>query len=115
MSDIERLRREIKVLSFDQYGTVVDMQGGLVAFATPFLKAKGWFLQLMDIYIDKDNVHNEDLPADTTIVVTKADFDQISDGKLDPTMAFMQGKLKVNGDMSVAMKLQPLLAKARGA
>ncbi len=67
------------------------------------------------IYIDKDNVHNEDLPADTTIVVTKADFDQISEGKLDPTMAFMQGKLKVNGDMSVAMKLQPLLAKARGA
>src|SRR5438105_14832412 len=27
---------------FDQYGTVVDMQGGLVAIATPFLKAKGW-------------------------------------------------------------------------
>ncbi|CAN0463576.1 unnamed protein product, partial [Phaeothamnion confervicola] len=35
-------RRQIKVLSFDQYGTVVDIQGGLVAFATPFLKAKGW-------------------------------------------------------------------------
>jgi 2-haloacid dehalogenase len=27
---------------FDQYGTVVDMQGGLTAIATPFLKAKGW-------------------------------------------------------------------------
>src|SRR6185437_9498952 len=24
------------------YGTVVDMQGGLTAIATPFLKAKGW-------------------------------------------------------------------------
>src|ERR1700759_40641 len=27
---------------FDQYGTVVDMQGGLTAIATPFLKEKGW-------------------------------------------------------------------------
>jgi putative sterol carrier protein len=29
-------------------------------------------------------------------------------------MALMTGKLKINGDMAVAMKLQPLLAKARG-
>ncbi len=32
----------VKVCMFDQYGTVVDMQGGLTAIATPFLKAKGW-------------------------------------------------------------------------
>ena len=38
----------------------------------------------------------------------------MASGQLDPTMAFMQGKLKINGDMSVAMKLQPLLANARG-
>lgn len=67
------------------------------------------------IYIDKDSVTNEDKPADCTIVVSKSDFDQIADGKLDPTMAFMQGKLKINGDMGVAMKLQPLLQRARQA
>ena len=39
---IEILRREIKVLTFDQYGTVVDMQTGLTAAVTPFLQAKGW-------------------------------------------------------------------------
>jgi len=38
----EILRREIRALVFDQYGTVVDMQGGLTAAVTPFLKAKGW-------------------------------------------------------------------------
>jgi 2-haloacid dehalogenase len=27
---------------FDQYGTVVDMQGGLTKIATPYLEAKGW-------------------------------------------------------------------------
>ena len=34
--------------------------------------------------------------------------------ELDGTAAFMQGKLKVAGDMSVAMKLGPILAKAGG-
>jgi 2-haloacid dehalogenase len=38
----EILKREIKVLAFDQYGTIVDMQGGLTKAVTPFLKAKGW-------------------------------------------------------------------------
>jgi 2-haloacid dehalogenase len=38
----EILKREIKALAFDQYGTVVDMQKGLTEAATPFLKAKGW-------------------------------------------------------------------------
>ncbi|TFG85346.1 MAG: haloacid dehalogenase type II, partial [Hyphomicrobiales bacterium] len=36
------LAREIKALVFDQYGTIVDMQGGLVAAVTPFLRDKGW-------------------------------------------------------------------------
>lgn len=38
----EILRRSIRALVFDQYGTVVDMQGGLTAAVTPFLKGKGW-------------------------------------------------------------------------
>jgi 2-haloacid dehalogenase len=36
------LRRSIKVCMFDQYGTVVDMQGGLRDFAAGFLAGKGW-------------------------------------------------------------------------
>jgi 2-haloacid dehalogenase len=36
------IKESVKVCMFDQYGTVVDMQGGLTAIATPFLKAKGW-------------------------------------------------------------------------
>ena len=42
MTDPKELRDKIQVCMFDQYGTVVDMQSGLVEFATPFLKAKGW-------------------------------------------------------------------------
>lgn len=36
------IKSNVKVCMFDQYGTVVDMQGGLTAIAAPFLKAKGW-------------------------------------------------------------------------
>ncbi len=40
--DAEELKRTVTVCMFDQYGTVVDMQGGLVEVAAPFLRAKGW-------------------------------------------------------------------------
>ena len=65
------------------------------------------------VRIDGGTVDNQDLPADCTIQVAKSDFESMAQGQLDPTMAFMSGKLKIQGDMSVAMKLQPLLAKAR--
>jgi 2-haloacid dehalogenase len=39
----EILKREIKVIAFDQYGTVVDMQKGLAEAVKPFLKQKGWY------------------------------------------------------------------------
>jgi len=38
----EAIKSAVKVCMFDQYGTVVDMQGGLTAVATPFLQRKGW-------------------------------------------------------------------------
>ena len=41
------------------------------------------------------------------------DFLKLAQGALDPTMAFMQGKLKVAGDMGVAMKLQSLFSKLK--
>ncbi|MDB5796144.1 MAG: haloacid dehalogenase [Paucimonas sp.] len=42
MASVEELKKKIKVVMFDQYGTVVDMQKGLIEIATPFLKEKGW-------------------------------------------------------------------------
>ena len=36
------LAREVKVLVFDLYRTIVDTQKGLTDAATPFLKEKGW-------------------------------------------------------------------------
>jgi 2-haloacid dehalogenase len=42
MNDFAALKQVVKVCMFDQYGTVVDMQGGLTEIAAPYLKAKGW-------------------------------------------------------------------------
>lgn len=42
MDDIDVIAREVKILVFDQYGTVVDMQSGLTEAVKPFLKKKGW-------------------------------------------------------------------------
>ncbi len=42
MIDIEILKSSIRLCMFDQYGTVVDMQGGLRQVAAGFLAAKGW-------------------------------------------------------------------------
>jgi len=42
MASAAQLREKIKVVMFDQYGTVVDMQTGLTEIAAPFLREKGW-------------------------------------------------------------------------
>ncbi len=61
-----------------------------------------------------NTVDNTDGPADCTIVISAENLMKMFKRELDPTMAFMQGKMKVNGDMSVAMKLGPILQKAAG-
>ena len=56
-------------------------------------------------------VTEDDGAADTTIKVAWEDWEAMREGKLDGMTAFMQGKLKVEGDMSNAMQLQGVLAK----
>jgi putative sterol carrier protein len=54
-------------------------------------------------------VVNENIDADCTIATTEENFSAILSGDLNPMMAVMSGKLKISGDMTVAMKLQNLL------
>ncbi len=60
--------------------------------------------------VSKPNmVDNADSAADCTVKVTMADFLDIAAGKQNAQMAFMMGKLKVEGDMGVAMQLGKIL------
>lgn len=61
------------------------------------------------IVIDGSSISTTDAPADCTIRLSLSDFEDLLSGDLDPMTAFMTGKLKVEGDMSVAMALQSLL------
>ena len=46
--------------------------------------------------------------ADVTISTSSETFEKIVAGELNPTSAYMTGKLKIKGDMGAAMKLQKL-------
>jgi putative sterol carrier protein len=46
--------------------------------------------------------------ADVTIRTSKETFSSIASAELNPTAAYMTGKLKVEGDMAAALKLQKL-------
>jgi putative sterol carrier protein len=61
------------------------------------------------IFVDGAQVTNEDRPADCTVVISREDLEALAKGRLDPMSAMMRGRLKVLGDMSVAMKLQSML------
>ncbi len=47
--------------------------------------------------------------ARCTVSATDKDFLGLINGKLNPQMAFMSGKLRIAGDIGLAMKLQMLL------
>ena len=54
-------------------------------------------------------VSNDDNEAQCTIRMSLDNFEKMLGGELDPTMAFMTGKLKVDGDMGIAMKLSSVI------
>lgn len=50
-------------------------------------------------------IKKADETADCTVTITSADLVDIVNGKVNPQMAFMMGKLKISGDMGLALKL----------
>lgn len=61
------------------------------------------------VVIDEAGVSNADRPADCTVKVSLADLEAIIARQLDPFEAFSLGKLTLDGDMGVAMKLGQVL------
>ena len=62
------------------------------------------------IIMDSDGVRISDDEAEVTMSADTETFQSILEGELNPTAAFMSGKLAVDGDMGMAMKLASVLA-----
>ena len=60
--------------------------------------------------LEGETVAIDDSEADCTLTADADVFQEILSGDLDATAAFMGGKLSVDGDMGMAMKLGSLLA-----
>lgn len=57
-----------------------------------------------------NNVTNENMDAACTVKVSLEDLEAMISGDLDPMAAFSLGKLQLDGDMSIAMKLGTVLS-----
>jgi putative sterol carrier protein len=65
------------------------------------------------IHVDGQTVTNDDAPADCTVEIAREDLLAMAKGELDPMSAMLRGRLKIKGDMGVAMQLQTIL-RGRG-
>ena len=61
------------------------------------------------IMVDAGGARAGDDDADVTLTASRETFEGLLSGDVNPTMAFMTGKLKVDGSMPTAMKLGALL------
>ncbi|MDQ2091091.1 SCP2 sterol-binding domain-containing protein [Marimonas arenosa] len=61
------------------------------------------------IVLDSEGARAGDEPADVTLTAEADVFQSMMEGDLNPTAAFMSGKLSVDGDMGLAMKLGAVL------
>lgn len=62
------------------------------------------------IMVDGDGVREGDEDAEVTMIASAETFQGIIEGDVNLTMAFMSGKLKIEGNMGMAMKLGSALS-----
>lgn len=62
------------------------------------------------IVLDASGARISDEDTDVTLSADADTFQQIISGEMNPTGAFMSGKLTIDGDMGVAMQLASALA-----
>jgi putative sterol carrier protein len=92
----------------------ITAQFSKIAAAAPALgKTIKFVFEQGPIHIDMTTeeavVSNEDKEADCTIKTSIETLDGIRKGDINPMNAMFTGKLKIKGDMGLAMKLPELL------
>ncbi len=89
---------------------IVATLSGKLATVQPFGKKIKFVLDGNNIFLDgtanPPTVAVADEPADATISASLDVFDKLMNKQMNPQMAFMSGKIKLQGDMMAAMALQ---------
>ncbi|XP_051542051.1 hydroxysteroid dehydrogenase-like protein 2 [Myxocyprinus asiaticus] len=88
---------------------IVKSTQGVYRFDLSGEHAGVWYLDLKN---DAGSAGKGEPPvkADVVMLMDSADFIKMFSGKLKPTMAFMSGKLKIKGDMGLAIKMEKMMA-----
>ena len=80
------------------------LSGGIPGTAKFVIEGEGALI------VDGTGVRAGDDDADVTLTADRDTFEGILSGDVNPTAAFMQGKLAVDGDMGLAMQLGAALS-----
>ncbi|PWR17579.1 SCP2 sterol-binding domain-containing protein [Zavarzinia aquatilis] len=99
--DVEEIRSEVAQRLGEDFGLNATLK----------LDFNGAGIVYLDGRATPNAVSGDDLPADCTIRISLADFRAMTEGRLDGTTAFMMGRLKVEGQTAIAMKLRPILGR----
>ncbi|KAG8177663.1 hypothetical protein JTE90_012443 [Oedothorax gibbosus] len=92
---------------------IVKRTSGVYAFQITGPVSETWYVDMKN---GAGSVGKGDPPsgkADVTLTMDLDSFGKMFGGTLKPTAAFMSGKLKLKGDMGLAMKLEQLMSKMK--
>lgn len=82
--------------------------GGVIVFDLKGAEEGIWYVDLKN---GSGSVGKDAIDADCTMIMDSEDFVLLFKGELKPTAAFMSGKLKIKGNVGIALKLEKLMGK----
>ena len=86
--------------------TAVGDESGLKAKVKFNFGADGFIF--IDGVVKPNQVSNENADSDITITLSMENFQKIIDKKLSPQVALMTGRMRLKGDMRIALRLNPV-------
>ena len=88
----------------ERVSTLSTTHGGKIGAKIKFAFEDGSVIMLDDS-ISPASISNNDDPAECTVKISLENFVKLLDGEMNAMGAYMMGRLKIDGDMAIAMKL----------
>lgn len=107
MSKSDTAQRALEALSGSADAEKLKGMDATILFDVSGEGGGQWTVTINDGQVDVEEGSTAGSPT-ITVAASAKDLKALIDGDLNPMAAFMQGRLKVKGDMSMAMQLQKL-------